>query len=107
MGSLGGALLAGGLVAASGGAAAPVVLGAAATGASLGGLAGGVIDPAKADTRSAIQRRSESLGQSTNQVNPQQTMQEALAALQQANNPELTKQYAPTLVQGLAKTMVG
>ena len=101
-----GALGAGAAIAATGGGAG-AVLGAAGTGSGLGGLAGGLIDPGKADTRQAIQRRVQSLGQESSQVNPQATMQEAIMALRQANDPQLTQQYAPTLVQGLAKTMVG
>lgn len=107
MGALGGALLGGALVAGTGGAAAPAVLGAAATGASLGGLLGGAIDPGRPDTRQAIQRRVEGIGQQTAQLNPQQTMQDALIALRQAGDPQLIRQYAPPIVQGLAKTMVG
>lgn len=106
-GAIAGALGAAAIVG-SGGAAAPAVLGAAGTGAALGGMGGGMINPATADTRQAIQRRVATVGQETAQeVNPQQTMQEAIMALREINDPRLTKKHAPILAQALIKTSVG
>lgn len=101
-GQIAGALAAGGLIAATGGGAAPV-LAAAGTGATLGGLAGGIIDPAKADTRQAIQRRVEGMGQQTAQIDPVAQLQKSINALKATQNPELIQQYAPPLAQALVK----
>lgn len=95
-----------GSVVASGGATAPAVIGAAGTGASLGGLGFGMAggNLGKGGGNPAIERRVQQLGGGS-QVDPQATMKQAIFALREANNPELTRQYAPILVQGMAKTM--
>ena len=91
----------------SGGAAAPAVLGAAGTGASLGALGFGMAGPGELGQgrggNPAIERRVQQL-QGSN-VDPQATMKQAIFALREANNPELTKAYAPVLTQGLIKTV--
>lgn len=107
-GSKWGAMLgavAGGIAGAPGGPAG--IIGGASTGASLGGMVGGAISPGKADTRQAIQQRATGIGQQTGQVDPQAQMKEAIMALKKVNDPELTKQYAPVLAQGLIKSSVG
>lgn len=114
LGAAAGAAIAGGAAAAApatGGATLPIAaaaLGGAGSGASLGGLAGGAINPATADTRQAIQRRSEGLGQAQQSgPNPQATMQQAISALRDINDPAITKEYAPVLAQGLIKSTLG
>ena len=92
-------------VAASGGTAAPVLLAAAGSGVSLGGMAGGALDPAKADSRQAISRRVG--GGLDSGEDSSVTMTNALHSLKQINNPEMTAAYAPILAQGLIKTSIG
>jgi hypothetical protein len=109
-GSLGGAALGAtlGIAAApaTGGASlAAAGLGGAAGGASLGGLLGGVVAPGKADTRQAIQRRVTGIQQSAGGSDPQDTMKQAILAMREINNPELTQQYAPLLAQGMISTL--
>lgn len=104
-------LLAGGALAAAalptGGLTAPAAAAALGTtlgGAQLGGMVGGAIDSGRPDTRQAIERRVQGMGQQTSQVNPQKTLQDAIFALRESNDPELIKQYAPPLTQALVKT---
>lgn len=110
LGALAGAAIAGGAAVATGGAALPVAaaaLGGAGSGAGLGGMIGGAVDPGKVDTRQAIQKRVQGMGQTISQVDPAAELKQSIAALREINNPELTKQYAPPLAQALIKSFSG
>ena len=109
LGALAGAAIVGGAAAATGGAALPVAaaaLGGAGSGAGLGGLVGGAVDPGRADTRQAMQRRMDGMGQKTANIDPQVAMRDAIFALREANDPQMTQKFAPTLSQALIKSTV-
>lgn len=110
LGALAGAAIAGGATVATGGAALPVAaaaLGGAVGGASLGGMIGGHLDPGRDDTRQAIERRAEGIGQNVASIQPQEQMIQAIMSLRELNDPVVTKQYAPVLAQGFIKASTG
>src|SRR5690606_11622418 len=97
--------VAGGVAGLPGGPAG--VIAGASGGAAVGGMIGGAIDPGKVDTRQAIQKRVQGMGQQISQVDPAAELKQSIAALREINNPELTKQYAPPLAQALIKSFSG